>query len=90
MFEPSSTYRSGQCPVCRFPPGPAGAMDTVVPTSAARAAVTVSRGPGETLRYPVDHFDVYADVWQPRLLADQIEFVTRNVGRRDHSVSVTA
>jgi hypothetical protein len=35
-------------------------------------------------------FDVYADVWQPRLLADQIEFVTRNVGRRDHSVSVTA
>ncbi len=36
-----------------------GDNDTVVPRAAALAVADRRGGPAETLRYPVDHFDVY-------------------------------
>lgn len=67
-----------------------GDNDTVVPASAALTAAERAGGHTETLRYPVDHFDVYAGPWHARLLADQVDFVARNVGRRAHTMPVTA
>jgi len=67
-----------------------GDNDTVVPASAALTAAERAGGDTETLRYPVDHFDVYAGPWHARLLADQVDFIARNVGRRDQLVPVTA
>ncbi|MGW1240332.1 alpha/beta hydrolase [Streptomyces bobili] len=67
-----------------------GDNDTVVPAAAALAAADRSGGPTETLRYPVDHFDVYAGRWHARLLADQVDFIARNLGRHDQHRPVTA
>jgi pimeloyl-ACP methyl ester carboxylesterase len=67
-----------------------GDDDKVVPASAAIAAADRAGGPTETLRYPVDHFDVYAGPWHIRLLADQVDFIARNLGRHDPNVPVTA
>lgn len=67
-----------------------GDNDTVVPASAALTAAERAGGDTETLRYPVDHFDVYAGPWHARLLADQVDFIARHVGRRDQKVPVTA
>jgi len=55
-----------------------------------RAEVVGIGGPTETLRYPVDHFDVYAGPWHVRLLADQVDFIARSLGRHDQNVPVTA
>jgi len=66
-----------------------GDDDKVVPASAAIAAADRAGGPTETLRYPVDHFDVYAGPWHDRLLADQVDFIARSLGRHDQNVPVT-
>ncbi len=67
-----------------------GDNDTVVPQAAALAAADRAGGPAQALRYPVDHFDVYAGPWQARLLADQIDFLARNLRGSGQRLTVTA
>ncbi len=56
-----------------------GESDTVAPPSAAWAAAEKAGRYAEVRNYPVDHFDVYDGVWQQRILADQIAFLTRQL-----------
>jgi len=62
----------------------AGEYDAVAPPSAAWRAAEASRY-AETLTYPVDHFDVYDGPWQHKVLADQLDFLTRVLGARHRS-----
>lgn len=53
-----------------------GKADRVVPIKAARKmAAKIDKS--VLKEYPVDHFDVYTGVWQQRILADQLTFLTR-------------
>ena len=53
-----------------------GKADRVVPAEAARKmAAKIDKS--TVKEYPVDHFDVYAGPWQQRVIADQVEFLTR-------------
>ncbi|MGZ4522023.1 MAG: alpha/beta hydrolase [Mycobacteriaceae bacterium] len=56
-----------------------GDRDTVVPPATALTAADRAGATVETRRYPVDHFDVYLDPWQQRLLTDQLDFLARHV-----------
>lgn len=58
-----------------------GEYDAVAPPSAARRAATRAGRYAETVTYPVDHFDVYDGGWQERVLADQLDFLTRHLTR---------
>ncbi len=54
----------------------AGSRDAITPAAPARtAARKASRG--ELVEYPIDHFDFYEDSWRPKVVADQLEFLTR-------------
>lgn len=53
-----------------------GKADRVVPVKAARKmAAKIDKS--TVMEYPVDHFDVYAGPWHQRIVADQVEFLTR-------------
>lgn len=52
-----------------------GELDSVVSSAAAERAARLLRGPATVLRYPVDHFDVYADPWLSTCLDDQVSFL---------------
>jgi len=67
-----------------------GDNDTVVPQAAALAAADRAGGHAEALRYPVDHFDVYDGPWQARLLADQVDFLERNLRTSGEQLRVIA
>jgi fermentation-respiration switch protein FrsA (DUF1100 family) len=56
-----------------------GENDAVAPPSAARAAAEKAGRFAEVRNYPVDHFDVYDGYWQRQLLADQVDFLTRQL-----------
>jgi pimeloyl-ACP methyl ester carboxylesterase len=55
-----------------------GENDAVAPPAAARAAAR--KAPHSEVRsYPVDHFDVYEGRWQQVALADQLDFLQRQL-----------
>jgi cephalosporin-C deacetylase-like acetyl esterase len=56
-----------------------GENDAVAPPSAAWAAAEKAGRYAEVLNYPVDHFDVYDGPWQRKFLADQVDFLTRQL-----------
>lgn len=56
-----------------------GENDAVAPPAAAWAAAEKAGRYAEVRNYPVNHFDVYDGVWQQRLLADQVAFLTRTL-----------
>lgn len=66
-----------------------GDFDTVVSSSAAERAAGKATAPTELRNYPVDHFDVYGDPWLSTILRDQIEFLTRRVGRSGDGTHMT-
>lgn len=58
-----------------------GEYDAVAPPSAARRAASRAGRYAETVTYPLDHFDVYDGDGQERVLADQLDFLTRHLSR---------
>ena len=64
-----------------------GSRDRVVPPAAARRAAAKAGALAELREYPVDHFDVYRGIWQQRILADQVDFLSRALGARPWSVA---
>ena len=54
-----------------------GTNDHVVPPGAARRAAKKAGRWAQLREYPVDHFDVYEGPWHERVLADQVEFLSR-------------
>jgi uncharacterized protein len=56
-----------------------GEHDQVAPPAAAQATAARAAEWAELRRYPVDHFDVYNDQWQQRLMFDQLQFVRRHL-----------
>jgi cephalosporin-C deacetylase-like acetyl esterase len=56
-----------------------GENDRVAPPEAAWAAARKAGPYAEVHNYPVDHFDVYAGSWQEQILADQLDFLTRQL-----------
>jgi fermentation-respiration switch protein FrsA (DUF1100 family) len=58
-----------------------GENDAVAPPSAARRAARRAGRHAEVRTYPLDHFDVYDGFWQEQVLADQIEYLTRQLAR---------
>jgi cephalosporin-C deacetylase-like acetyl esterase len=57
-----------------------GENDAVAPPSAAWRAAKRAGSFAEVRNYPVDHFDVYDGAWQRELLADQVDFLSRQLG----------
>jgi pimeloyl-ACP methyl ester carboxylesterase len=54
--------------------------DSVAPAAAARAAAWRAKGRVEVREYPCAHFDIYLG-WRERLIADQLHFLSRHLGR---------
>ncbi|RHW24906.1 alpha/beta hydrolase [Nocardioides immobilis] len=67
-----------------------GENDAVAPPSAARAAARKAGRYAEVRTYPVDHFDVYDGDWQRQILADQIDFLTRQPTLAQHADAGTS
>ncbi|WP_327097659.1 alpha/beta hydrolase [Nocardia vinacea] len=67
-----------------------GDKDTVVPAAPALDVAARAGGGAELRRYPVDHFDVYDGPWQARLLADQVDFIARELRRIPDQVEAIA
>ena len=56
-----------------------GDHDSVAPPAAARRTAALAGTFAESRSYPVDHFDVYDGEWQRQALADQIQFLDRQL-----------
>jgi fermentation-respiration switch protein FrsA (DUF1100 family) len=56
-----------------------GTNDSVAPPSAARRAATKAGRYATVRSYPVDHFDVYDGQGQQQALADQLDFLNRQL-----------
>ena len=56
-----------------------GTNDAVVPVTAARRAAEKGGYWAQLREYPFDHFGGYEDQWQPTVLAEQLDFLTRVV-----------
>jgi pimeloyl-ACP methyl ester carboxylesterase len=54
-----------------------GTNDRVAPPNAARRAARKAGRMAQLREYPVDHFNVYQGPWQQRVLADQLDFLSR-------------
>jgi uncharacterized protein len=54
-----------------------GVGDDVVPNDAARRAVKKAGHWAQLREYPFDHFGGFRDPWQPKVMADQVDFLTR-------------
>jgi cephalosporin-C deacetylase-like acetyl esterase len=63
-----------------------GENDAVAPPAAAWAAAETAGRYAQLRNYPVDHFDVYEGHWQREILADQLEFLSRQLtGKLSHA-----
>ncbi|GAB2768480.1 alpha/beta hydrolase [Nocardioides salsibiostraticola] len=62
-----------------------GDHDSVVSTSAGQKAARKAVSTAEVRNYPVDHFDVYADPWLSTVLHDQLDFLSRHLGKSVNS-----
>lgn len=54
--------------------------DQVAPPAAARRAAARAGARADVREYALDHFDVYDGIWQRRVLADQLDFLSRTLG----------
>jgi uncharacterized protein len=54
--------------------------DQVAPPAAARRAAAQAGARADVREYALDHFDVYDGIWQRRVLADQLDFLSRTLG----------
>lgn len=86
-----SSYRPGRradqirCPVLYC----VGEDDQITPPGPALAAA--ARTPrAEVRRYPIDHFDIYVGEWFERAVADQTEFLARELLGATRDASATA
>jgi uncharacterized protein len=73
---PATSLARVRCPLLVQVAG----RDAVMPPAAARRAAARAGALAELREYPVDHFDVYRGVWQRRVLADQVGFLSRTLG----------
>jgi uncharacterized protein len=58
-----------------------GTKDKFAPPGAGRRAAAKAGRQAELREYPVDHLDVYDGPGRDEMLADQIDFARRAVGR---------
>lgn len=63
------------CPILVQP----GTGDRIAPAAAARKAARRAGYWAQLREYPADHLDFYDGPWQPRVLADQLAFLKRDL-----------
>ncbi|WP_435593371.1 alpha/beta hydrolase [Nocardia sp. bgisy118] len=73
LNRPTTFARRVPCPMLMQ----VGTNDRVAPPDAARRTAAKAGQLAQLREYPVDHFDVYQGPFQQRVLADQLDFLTR-------------
>ena len=67
---------------------PACECDADSLTAADRTVELVSKAPrAEIKRYPIGHFDIYVGEWWERAVADQTDFLSRHLLKREPSLT---
>ena len=82
------TYRPGRRAPFISSPVLACVCDADSLTSADRTVELVSKAPrAEIKRYPIGHFDIYVGEWWERAVADQTDFLSRHLLKREPSLT---